>query len=327
MGETDDLLHGLVRLVQDRAETLQRAVATAADPLAPLLEAVRALQQVIEARDLLDRAGLDPTGASPGRNEGHAPRESPADRESDIGGPPEPREAGSEASGEGGHDDAGAEGEPPPHETARADGTDEADGADEARAFARLEEPAPPADPEPPSTMEDPRPGRGAAPDIPAAAEPEGPGFPPFRDQATGVHSREGFAAVASGELKRCRRHGRLFSLLLFRLPDDGTAPLRRAAAAISAATRESDLLGRSDERAFSVALPETAPPEARTVAERVIECLKEANAWSEGARIALVTHPAHGETLLHLEEAARDQLGSSPERVLADAGRGRWTP
>ncbi len=150
-------------------------------------------------------------------------------------------------------------------------------------------------------------------------------GYAPFRDQVTGLHSREGFDVIAGGELKRCRRYGRVFSLALFHLPAADTATFRRAANAVAAATRESDLIGRHVDRTLAVALPETPPTEVRLVAERIIQHLEGVGAWDEECRVGLVTHPAHGETLLHLLDAGRAQLSQPTQQVLASSNRGVW--
>lgn len=158
--------------------------------------------------------------------------------------------------------------------------------------------------------------------DAPAVANRD---YPPFRDQLTGLHSREGFDAVAAGELKRCRRHGRVFSMLLFELAGLDEAGLSRAASAILASIRESDLAGRRDAKVLSVALPETSPTEARVVAERILRQFEGTGAWGSWARLALVTHPTHGETLRHLLDASRVQLTLPTQRVLASAENGHW--
>jgi hypothetical protein len=163
-----------------------------------------------------------------------------------------------------------------------------------------------------------------AAPDRDAARAAERD-YPPFRDQLTGLHSREGFDAVAAGELKRCRRHGRVFSMLLFELAGLDESGLSRAASAILASIRESDLAGRRDAKVLSVALPETSPTEARVVAERILRQFEGTGAWGSWARLALVTHPTHGETMRHLLDASRVQLTLPTQRVLASAENGHW--
>ena len=98
-----------------------------------------------------------------------------------------------------------------------------------------------------------------------------------------------------------------------------------RSASAVDAATRESDLAGRHVDRTLAVALPETPPTEARLVAERIIRHLEGVGGWDEESRVGLVTHPAHGETLLHLVEAARAQLTRPAQQVLAAPDSSVW--
>lgn len=160
---------------------------------------------------------------------------------------------------------------------------------------------------------------------MPGDEPPTPADYEPFRDQDTGLHSRAGFDAVAGGELKRCRRYGRVFSLILLQLEASDLDTLRRAANALRTATRESDLVGRHIDRTLAVALPETQSNEGRLVAERIIRHLEGVGAWGAEARIGLVTHPAHGETLIHLAEAAREQFRHSPAEVLAAPERRGW--
>lgn len=166
----------------------------------------------------------------------------------------------------------------------------------------------------------------GGAPSVarpdrpPPGPAPDGDGpprFPPFRDQETGLHSREGFDAVASGELKRCGRHERAFSLLVLQLPARRGEPLRRAALTIRRNLRESDAAGRHVERTFVVALPETSVEGARLVSRRLVTALEAAGTWDEEGRIGIATHPMDGDTLLSLLDTARGQLAFSPRTVL----------
>ncbi len=151
-------------------------------------------------------------------------------------------------------------------------------------------------------------PGPSAGGALPSAGE-RAPRFPPFRDQATGLLSREGFEWVASGELKRCARHGRVFSILLLQPEQADEETLVRSAEVVRRGLRGSDVAGRDGERALLVALPETAPREARAVAERLVEQLEGAGAWSREGRLGMAGYPAHGETVWSLLEIARGKL------------------
>ncbi len=143
-------------------------------------------------------------------------------------------------------------------------------------------------------------------------AEPSGPDFPPYRDPETGLLSREGFDALGSGELKRSRRHGRPFTLLLFRLPPVENEALRTAGASVRRQVREFDLVGRHAERNLAVGLPETPPGAAGNVVDRLTGLLKGRGAWGEAAAAGLASHPEDGDTLLGLIHAARGRLAEA---------------
>lgn len=188
---------------------------------------------------------------------------------------------------------------------------------------------APAAIPTPAAATESPRPpAEAGSPALRGMFDPtgtqDGPArrYPPFRDQDTGLHSREGFDAVASGELKRCRRYERTFSLLLLQLPERDVAGLRRAAGVIRRSLRESDLAGRHVDRTLAVALTETGLDETRGVARRLVSGLERAGAWSEEARLGIAGHPVDGETLLALFDTARGQL-SLPSRSVLNPSSG----
>jgi GGDEF domain-containing protein len=146
--------------------------------------------------------------------------------------------------------------------------------------------------------------------------------YPPFRDQETGLHSREGFDAVASGELKRCRRYERAFALLLIQLAVRDPDELRRAAGVVRRSLRESDLAGRHVDRTLAVALPETGLDDGRRVAGRLVSGLERVGVWGEEARLGIAGHPIDGETLLALFDTARGQLSLAANVVLDPTGR-----
>ena len=159
-------------------------------------------------------------------------------------------------------------------------------------------------------------------PELSGVPENESPRYPPFRDQDTGLHSREGFDAVASGELKRCRRYERTFSLLLLQLPERDPDGLRRAAGVVRRSLRESDLAGRHVDRTLAVALPETTLDNARRVARRLVSGLERVGGWTEEARLGIAGHPFDGETLLALFDTARGQLSLSGNAILYPSSR-----
>jgi hypothetical protein len=156
----------------------------------------------------------------------------------------------------------------------------------------------------------------------PSVAPTVEPVYPPFRDQATGLFTREGFDAAASGELKKCRRHERPFAILLLQLGVREDEALRKAATTIRRVVRESDLAGRHVDRTFAIGLSEAAISDARLVAGRIIETLEGGGAWGSAGRIGLAGYPVDGETLPGLLEVARGQLSLLVTEVLEPSHR-----
>lgn len=147
---------------------------------------------------------------------------------------------------------------------------------------------------------------------VASGVETSDPDFPPYRDPQTGLLSREGFDSLGSGELKRSRRHGRPFTLLLFRLPQVENEALRTAGASVRRQVREFDLVGRHAERSLAVGLPETPPGAAGSVVDRLTGLLTGRGAWGEAAAAGLASHPEDGDTLLGLIQAARGRLAEA---------------
>lgn len=150
-------------------------------------------------------------------------------------------------------------------------------------------------------------------------------GFAPFRDQLTGLHSREGFDAVAGGELKRCARHGRVFSLVLLKLSAGDPSVFQRAAGRLRRSLRASDLVGREGDRNLVIALPETGGGDARAIARRIVPQLETAGAWGKDSRVGLGAHPQHGESLGELLEAARTESMAIPGAGKTDTPGGGY--
>ncbi len=174
--------------------------------------------------------------------------------------------------------------------------------------------------------------GRASPPDLatvplPVATPAPGNGvsrYPGFRDQDTGLHSRAGFDAIVSGELKRCRRHGRTLSLLLIQLGVRDLEGLARAAAVVRRELRESDLSGRHVDRTLAVVLPETPVEVARGVAARLVGAFEQAGVWGEEGRIGIAGLPVDGDTLPALFDTARGEL-ALPSAVVLDPTRIRY--
>jgi GGDEF domain-containing protein len=132
------------------------------------------------------------------------------------------------------------------------------------------------------------------------------PGFRRFRDRATGLYTRAGFEAIAEGELKRCVRHSREFSLLLIRLSKAAEADVRGAAGAVRNGLRASDPVGYSGSRLLLIGLPETSEEESRAISRRLVKALETRGVWGDGAHTGLASRTNDGESLSGLIEAAR---------------------
>ncbi len=101
------------------------------------------------------------------------------------------------------------------------------------------------------------------------------------RDALTGAYNRRHFFDLASAELERARRYGRLLALAMidvdfFKAVNDrhghlaGDDVLRGLAAALRASLRAPDVLARYGGEEFVVLLPETEIEEAARVVERL---------------------------------------------------------
>ncbi len=100
-------------------------------------------------------------------------------------------------------------------------------------------------------------------------------------DALTGLPNRRGFLEASAAEIERCRRSGRLFSIVLadvdrFKGINDtlghaaGDAALRAVAQRIRSSLRGQDLVARWGGEEFILLLPETEAPGAMHLAETV---------------------------------------------------------
>ena len=133
--------------------------------------------------------------------------------------------------------------------------------------------------------------------------------FLPYRDPFAGTYNREGFDALASAELKRCRRYGREFGLVLLRLSIPDLEGLRKAVATIRGELREYDLLARYIDDLLVVGVPEGDAPGTRRVASRILRSLRRVDigGWVDG--LAYANMPEDGSTLGGLLTGARNRL------------------
>lgn len=105
-------------------------------------------------------------------------------------------------------------------------------------------------------------------------------------DDLTGLDNRRRFMQKAEAEIRRCQRHHRPISVALadidnFKKINDtyghaaGDEVLRQFAHTLQQGLRETDLLGRYGGEEFAFVFPETAPEEARRLADRLLEHLR----------------------------------------------------
>lgn len=133
--------------------------------------------------------------------------------------------------------------------------------------------------------------------------------FPPYRDGFTGAYNREGFDALAGAELKRCRRYGRPFGLLLLEVRPVELSRLASEVEVLQQALRAYDLLARYVDRLLVAGLPESGAVDTRRVAGRILRALREEGMAADIVRLAYATLPGDGNTLSDLMRIARRRL------------------
>ena len=137
----------------------------------------------------------------------------------------------------------------------------------------------------------------------------DGVRFLPYRDPFTGIYNREGFDALAEAELKRCRRYGRGFGLLVLEVSPPDLAGLQRAVATARAELREYDLIARYVDDLILIGVPEGGGGATRRVASRVLRALRAGDMGAWFRRLSYATLPEDGSTLSGLIHTARDRL------------------
>lgn len=137
----------------------------------------------------------------------------------------------------------------------------------------------------------------------------DGVGFLPYRDPFTGIYNREGFDTLAGAELKRCRRYGRSFGLLMLEISVPDLRGLRRAVATSRTELREYDLMARYEDDLIVIGVPEGGSGATRRVASRVLRALRAGDMGAWFQRLSYATMPQDGSTLSGLIRTARDGL------------------
>lgn len=151
-------------------------------------------------------------------------------------------------------------------------------------------------------------PRRETAPYLTGASETVG--FAPYRDAFTGLYNRAGFDALAGAELKRCRRYGRDFGLLLLEVQPVDLVDLRATLATLESLLRGYDLLSRYSDRLVVVGLPETDAAETRRIAARLLRALEESNQLAV-RRLSYALMPDDGASLSVLLKSAEERLSA----------------
>jgi diguanylate cyclase (GGDEF)-like protein len=147
-------------------------------------------------------------------------------------------------------------------------------------------------------------------------------------DSLTGVANRRGFEEAAFRETRRCQRYGKPFSIAYLdvddfkRINDDyghrvGDELLACLASTLRRHTRASDTVGRIGGDEFVVLLPETAPPQAR----RVVEKLREELGTAACARALPVTFSVGVVTFVQSPSNVEEML-SRVDQVMYDVKR-----
>ena len=137
----------------------------------------------------------------------------------------------------------------------------------------------------------------------------DGVRFLPYRDPFTGIYNREGFDALAKAELKRCRRYGRGFGLLVLEISPPDLGGLQRAVATARAELREYDLIARYVDDLILIGVPEGGGGATRRVASRVLKALRAGGMGTWFRQLSYAVLPEDGSTLSGLIHTARERL------------------
>lgn len=147
-------------------------------------------------------------------------------------------------------------------------------------------------------------------------------------DPLTGVLNRRAFSERWESELSRARRYGRPISVAVldidyFKQFNDhhghaaGDVALKTVAKALRGRVRSTDFVGRLGGEEFAVALPETAPQDAKALAEALRKLVGETPMNIPGSRVpanvtisvGIASWPDHGEEITRLLDRADDRM------------------
>ena len=151
-------------------------------------------------------------------------------------------------------------------------------------------------------------------------------------DGLTGLHNYRHFQESLASEVSRAERYNEVFCLLMmdldhFKMVNDtvghqrGDDVLREVAAAMRRCSRESDYLARYGGEEFAVILPRTGLTEARAVAQRICDQVREIDPGAPGVRVSMSIGVAA------FPESARDKdtlLGAADAALLRAKALGR---
>jgi diguanylate cyclase (GGDEF)-like protein len=151
-------------------------------------------------------------------------------------------------------------------------------------------------------------------------------------DGLTGLHNHRHFQESLAAEVSRAGRYDEEFCLLMmdldhFKSVNDtvghqrGDEVLREVASVLRRCSRESDYLARYGGEEFTVILPRTTLTEARPVAQRICDQVREIEPGAQGVRVSMSIGVAA------FPESARDKealLGAADSALLRAKALGR---
>lgn len=155
-------------------------------------------------------------------------------------------------------------------------------------------------------------------------------------DPLTGLYNQRYLHFTVGQELSRARRFGKDFAILALDLRDfrkvnaesgfdKGDALLKRVAAGLRTAFRAVDTVCRHEADTFVAVLPEINAMQAKTVEQKMVAAVEQAQQESTGRKsgvhCAIAAFPADGDTELKLLQTLLHRLGEAPEKNARAAG------